>query len=197
MRPAALAMLGSLSTTAGALAPPLRTPAAVHAFLEGRWRVVKSLDYEIPAGWRGAMTGEVVVRPRPSQPSVLMWSETGQMRLDSQPASEISTHKHLAIRCPDQWPVSVFFVDGEPAAATDDGWGVAPTQGLFVELRPQEGDEEGEGSALSFAFDHLCVKDLYTGAMVFDGKDSFRWDWRIVGPNKDGLISQKYERIRS
>lgn len=183
------AMLGLSSAGASSPAVDLRTPAAVRSYLEGRWRVHKRLDYAIPAEWRGTMSGVVTVTPRASQPSVLMWHEEGRMRLDAQPELDIATHKNLAFRCGDDWPVSVFFVDGDVKDARDDGWGVAGGQGLFVELAP---DSEG---VVQFGFDHLCINDLYTGAMVFETASSFRWSWTIRGPKKDGRITQEFERV--
>mmetsp|Transcript_14244 Transcript_14244/g.36904 ORF Transcript_14244/g.36904 Transcript_14244/m.36904 type:complete len:199 (+) Transcript_14244:55-651(+) len=183
------AMLGLTSTGTSSARVDLRTPAAFRAYLEGRWRVNKRLDYATPAEWRGTMSGVVTVAPRSSQPSVLMWHEEGEMCLDARPALSIATHKNLAFQCRDDWPVSVFFVDGEVTDARDDGWGVAKGQGLFVELAPDR------GGVVQFSFDHLCINDMYSGAMVFESPERFRWSWTIRGPKKDGHIIQEFERL--
>lgn len=51
-------------------------------------------------------------------------------------------------------------------------------------------------SAPAFTSEHICVRDLYTRAMAFEGQDEFRWDWRVSGPTKDGAVSQPFERVR-
>lgn len=122
-----------------ALASPvqLRTPSAVRAYVKGTWRVRKRLAYERPDGWSGSASGEVVVAAQPSQPTVLMWRESCKLYLDARPDEPLAAHKHLAIRCGAEWPASVYFVDGAPELATDNGWGARAEQRLFVELVPR------------------------------------------------------------
>lgn len=159
----------------------------MHTLLEGVWRVNKRLDYAEPAGWRGSMEGIVRVSPRPTQPEVLMWEEQGTMHLDGNPEHAIPVRKALAFRCRQEWPVEVFFVEGNVKEASDSGWGVSDSQRLFFNLHPTD-----DGATSSF--DHLCVKDLYTGTLHFTTKDSFDWCWKVVGPHKDGVIKQSFAR---
>ena len=57
----------------------------------------------------------------------------------------------------------------------------------------------GEASAECLgecSFDHLCVKDLYSGTFEICDQDAFTIRWHVYGPTKDGDISQQYTRKR-
>lgn len=87
---------------------------------------------------------------RPSQPNVLLRRESCKLYLDARPDEPLAAHKHLAIRCGAAWPASVFFIDGAPELAADDGCGARAEQRLFVELVPRADGGSGRHG-------HPCV----------------------------------------
>eukprot|EP00747_Dinoflagellata_sp_TGD_P080903 gnl/TRDRNA2_/TRDRNA2_161081_c0_seq1.p1 gnl/TRDRNA2_/TRDRNA2_161081_c0~~gnl/TRDRNA2_/TRDRNA2_161081_c0_seq1.p1 ORF type:complete len:189 (+),score=38.98 gnl/TRDRNA2_/TRDRNA2_161081_c0_seq1:81-647(+) len=43
--------------------------------------------------------------------------------------------------------------------------------------------------------EHLCVKDLYTGQLVFEDPSHWHLRWEVVGPQKDFVFDSFFERL--
>ena len=43
-------------------------------------------------------------------------------------------------------------------------------------------------------FLHPCGPDVYSGRLIFESADAFRFDWRVTGPRKQGVITNRFRR---
>ena len=43
-------------------------------------------------------------------------------------------------------------------------------------------------------FLHPCGPDVYSGRLIFESVDAFRFDWRVTGPRKQGVITNRFRR---
>ena len=43
-------------------------------------------------------------------------------------------------------------------------------------------------------FLHPCGPDVYSGRLIFESVDAFRFDWRVTGPRKQGWVTNRFRR---
>lgn len=183
--------------------------AALSLYLAGSWDLSKRLEYR-RGGAFGQWIGRANFRPTKHDQLQLMYTEEGRMFFDS---STTITGFESAGR-----PLCYDFRDGDNDNDSDSE--ASPYCGKVYFVEPYCAGENTPclryfhslpmtsickssdidldiqvGSSCSF--DHMCVKDLYTGTLRIDGTDSFSIVWHVFGPTKDGDTTQIYKRCNS
>ena len=51
-----------------------------------------------------------------------------------------------------------------------------------------------DGSSEPCLSKHPCGPDVYSGRLIFESVDAFRFDWRVTGPRKQGWITNRFRR---
>ncbi|GMH39014.1 hypothetical protein BSKO_06912 [Bryopsis sp. KO-2023] len=158
-----------------------------HDFARGSWRLNRTLRY-VKGGLSGSFAGTAKFQPPVAGPGVsnsktLLYSEEGSFTVEES-KQVLKAYRSYLFRC-DAYPVKVYFVLKKDPLDVGD---------FFHDLEFST-SENGSTAKWNAAFEHLCVKDLYSGRFSVHDDDSFEWNWRIVGPKKDGEICTHYTRI--
>jgi len=159
--------------------------AALCSFLAGTWDLTKRLEYK-RGGAFGRWGGQAHFTPAVTNPQLLMYTEEGELFFDSSPKVGYSSAGRPLCYDFSQWPYRVYFVEG---GSTE------PELRHFHDLALGSKVEADLPIGVSCAFDHMCVKDLYSGQIAIDSQDSFSIIWNVDGPTKHGYTTQRYKRV--
>ena len=154
------------------------------------WTLRKRLEYR-KGGTFGTWTGSAHFREDPVRCDTLLYTEDGRLQFDDPTIgggkAVPSSGRPLAFVFPEkpvEKPAEVYFVEGS---------GLRFFHSLPFSTFCGEASAECLGEC---SFDHLCVKDLYSGTFEICDQDTFTIHWHVYGPTKDGDISQQYTRKR-
>lgn len=164
----------------------------LYRFLLGSWVQRKRIEYSSGGSfgsWHGKAQFKAVEAMKEDTPWHLIFTEEGDLTLDGSAVSYPSHGRPLVFDCVQP---CVYFL--EDALRVD---GSLSTKSLrrFHDLpftRPIP--TFGCPSEASCSFDHMCVKDFYTGRMVLHDWRSFSIYWHVEGPQKLGDVTQTFER---
>jgi hypothetical protein len=130
-------------------------------WLRGEWTVTRVINQGT-----GSFSGRASFAADPASADVLIWTETGRLRLGGHDGPAGRT---LRI---------------EPAS--DGAWEVRFADGRhFHALDLSDGSDD---------VTHLCGPDTYRGRYEVQTADRFAVTWRITGPRKDDVIESVYDR---
>jgi hypothetical protein len=154
---------------------PLYRVADLRAYLAGAWRIRRAL-VDRRLGRRGRFEGgaEFVAQGEdvpggedlPAGEDVLAYREEGRLVLAG---FETLAHQRYLYAFPTAGRAEVRFTDGRAFHPLDLGAG-------------------------RWTAEHLCGADLYRGSFRALGPDSWRAEWRIVGPRKDQVLVSRFTR---
>uniref|UniRef100_A0A7S3FEY7 DUF6314 domain-containing protein n=1 Tax=Haptolina ericina TaxID=156174 RepID=A0A7S3FEY7_9EUKA len=162
-----------------ALWPP-RTAAALRSYLDGAWRLEKTMKYSA-GGVTGTFSGGATFTPLQHETrDLLTYIEEGQAVLGPERAT-FTARKLLLWDFSD--PMAAVFFDEATERSPAAIWEGAR---FFHHI-----DLEGDGPS---SFIHHCTPDLYEGAFALGGPDRFELTWHISGPKKDGVIHNTFIR---
>jgi len=182
-------LLSALSSSA--LPPP-----PLYTYLcNSVWDLTKRLEYQ-RGGAFGTWTGQARFKPTNSFGSFhLLFTEEGSIVFDGAETSFESAGRPLCYDCAAS---KCYFVESSVDAVSKEE---VTSLRFFhdVPLKTFTFDYKGFTAATiaeePCSFEHLCVRDMYTGKFLIQDEDHFEILWSAEGPSKRGIVNQMYTRI--
>jgi hypothetical protein len=140
---------------------------ALKTFLEGEWRLERTLD-DRRAGQQGSLSGRAVFA---AEGDGLLYREEGRLVIGgpADPTYEGPALQSYRYDFPAPGRAAVSFRDGRFFHALDLTGG-------------------------SWRCTHLCAPDRYDGEFTVSGPHAWRVVWRVSGPRKDLTLDSAYRR---
>ena len=154
--------------------------ADLSGFFRGKWRIHRTLAYTLGGPASATFDGDASFSEFGGT-STLLYEERGKLAFGGQTLEA----QRRYFFCFDRDPPGVYF------AEIEDGETVV---GKFFHPLDLSG-ELSSPETCGAEFDHLCVNDLYQGALRLKTSDAFEWQWRVTGPKKDGNLRAEYSRV--
>jgi hypothetical protein len=184
-----------LTMAASLVVPPVTSlPARSSSHLlreylnDSVWSLRKRLEYR-RGGAFGKWTGTATFTEDPVRCDTLLYTEEGFLKFDT---STMGLGGSEGIPSSGRPLAFVFPADSEAAAEVHF---VEEAGFRFFHKMPFSPEVVAHWpTSASCSFEHLCVKDLYSGCWTILDEDRFQIRWHVFGPTKDGDIVQEYER---
>jgi hypothetical protein len=177
-----------------ALSSALPLPPLYTYLCDSVWELTKRHEYH-RGGAFGTWTGQARFTPTSSFGSFhLLYTEEGSIVFDGAKTSFESAGRPLCYDCAAS---KCYFVESSSDAASEEE---ILSLRFFHDLPMGTFtfDDKGFEAAASeepTSFEHLCVRDLYTGKFLIQDKDHFEILWSVEGPSKQGSVDQTFTRI--
>jgi len=179
-----------LSALSSALPPP-----PLYTYLcNSVWDLTKRVEYQ-RGGAFGTWTGRARFTPTFSFGSFhLLYTEEGSIVFDGAETSFESAGRPLCYDCSAS---KCYFVESSVDATSKEE---VTSLRFFhdVPLGTFTYNANGFTAAETeepCSFEHLCVRDMYTGKFLIRDEDHFEILWSVEGPSKRGTANQMFTRI--
>ena len=178
-----------------------RTAAGLRSYWRGNWKLAKEMSYE-RGGLSGTFTGarsNAVYTVRSHHISITLHQHMGSHcitwhRTSTQAGRSSRPSTTAGSRMQRQVSRSWARTHSRRAGGCFTSTGA---QGQCGEARIQAArffhDISLDGSEPCLS-KHPCGPDVYSGRLIFESVDAFRFDWRVTGPRKQGWITNRFRR---